>query len=560
MKKNSIKIKKFKKKINIFNNKINEHLENKINISLTSKKNKSLIKKLMPQDILFLIKEIGSKNSSIILDILSKKQIQYMIDMDIWHKDKINIYKLNIWIKIFKTLGSKKAFMNFINLDIEIIAIYIKKHANITDIHQYHENFAKGKEIFAYGNKFSINPIHSTSSIRAIEFIKLFISKQYKNNPIFTSNIIHSINFETISSLEESAFFWRNKRIQDLGFYEYEKTKSIKSNINSKEVIKFKCQNNNKSIYFKNKNKKIHLPFSILDINKRRIKKFKIIFNIINKSNIIASDTYFNILNFAKNLHFSYDKDLSNKNSVNKTLTYLIKNIEISILYLIKKINYKTIFSTFTICDLFQISNSIILNLSFKIKKIISKNYLNIKFLLRLHLIDKKIISGLLKAPPLFYEHLISKNMKEFKNFSSSPEIKTTENLIDELLFKINILKFTNLNVYYAEKNDPDYRITFYEIFSIFIINKNFINKCKKISNKNLKKIIIFNKKKIFNFKQKNKIFKQIFIYFNNTKTMKFYNKKKLNNYIKISLNIAEGAIQSKNIKKKVKPFSDLFI
>ena len=58
-----------------------------------------MIKELSPVDFFWLVKRIGEEDAQSVLSFASDEQWQYLLDMEIWKKDRLNHIKILSWFE-----------------------------------------------------------------------------------------------------------------------------------------------------------------------------------------------------------------------------------------------------------------------------------------------------------------------------------------------------------------------------------------------------------------------------------------------------------------------------
>ena len=57
-----------------------------------------LVQALSPVDFFWIVKKVGEDESVALLRLASQEQWQYILDMDLWNKDRLNLVSVSEWL------------------------------------------------------------------------------------------------------------------------------------------------------------------------------------------------------------------------------------------------------------------------------------------------------------------------------------------------------------------------------------------------------------------------------------------------------------------------------
>ena len=214
--------------------------EKVLNTILESPQPTALVHSFSEQDLYFLIHSIGIEDAHPLLYLASDKQWEYLIDMEVWEKDRIELSPATKWFDLlFKidpnrfirwSLDQKSAFMEF----------YLFKNieVRVREIDQDPSDF--GDEFFSFDELFYIRLIdepieeepeeddsretnrkhHKAFLLKYLKTIADMDHILYQNMLFMSSNIIPAES-------EEEAYRLRNVRLAEKGFLPYEEAIGI---------------------------------------------------------------------------------------------------------------------------------------------------------------------------------------------------------------------------------------------------------------------------------------------------------------------------------------------
>ncbi len=211
----------------------------RLEIILEDKNYKKLVKKLDPIFLITTINEIGSSDCLELIEALSSKQVQAIIDFSAWQEDQINLSKVGEWLKLLFESGHQSALEQIHKLDREFLGLVFKKACHIYDL-------STGEEPDEYSNLYSVCPdgrfLICFSDHKELEdlgrVLHLFLENLYGIDMTFALNLLEDIKYDQESLLEEEAYKFRNHRLADFGVLSREENLILLAEITPKLLTK----------------------------------------------------------------------------------------------------------------------------------------------------------------------------------------------------------------------------------------------------------------------------------------------------------------------------------
>ncbi len=85
----------------------------------------ALVNSFPEEDFHFLIHEIGVEDSLELLSLASDRQWEYIADIEIWKKDRLELNSLTRWLYLFTTANPKRMFRWCLERSVEVIEPYL---------------------------------------------------------------------------------------------------------------------------------------------------------------------------------------------------------------------------------------------------------------------------------------------------------------------------------------------------------------------------------------------------------------------------------------------------
>lgn len=185
---------------------------------LLSEKPEELVRALPELEIFVTVQEVGKKDALELLTLTTPEQFQYVVDLDVWKKDRLAPEKLLEWAEVLMECGEER-FAQFVHsADLEFIILLLKKFIRVTK--QEEETPEKEGEP-APESLDRLYFIHSKEE-KAFPLIKRFLEKLLHLDMDLYRHVMEGVIWELESDLEEAEYRWRNGRLADLGFPDFE--------------------------------------------------------------------------------------------------------------------------------------------------------------------------------------------------------------------------------------------------------------------------------------------------------------------------------------------------
>ncbi|OQY01468.1 MAG: hypothetical protein B6I26_03835 [Desulfobacteraceae bacterium 4572_130] len=434
----------------------------------------TLIQSFSDQDLYFLMQTIGKDDFIPVLALASSEQWEYILDMDVWEKDRINLPELakNLDI-LFKAdrkrlirwlVKEKPDFLEYFFS--KIITIKIREHDQ--DPSDFGDGYTTIDDVFYI--KFpefsqpSIEDNQSNLTSQSKELEEIYSLSQTLITKIFNTvadmdlKVYQSILLETCSILplevEEEQFRLKNVRLAEKGFLPFYEAVGIY------QPIKFKDVTPKISVKFPKKFFDDDLPvapeyYSSMFLEKKFLNKSFFVKSLSLLNDNLISDIELEFT-FLVNLIISADKKKIHKkkdfkNIIEKACGYLSIGMEVicglSNSTLVNYENGKKIIEKYKLKDIFRIGYGKSLKLKLKTKNWYFTSWVYNKELPLSFLGEKKmgVAGGLLLDKPLYFDDY--KTGVFYRDFQCLYDIKKTLQKLEQIIEIDELLKIINPNI-----------------------------------------------------------------------------------------------------------------
>ncbi|MFO0724894.1 MAG: DUF6178 family protein [Myxococcota bacterium] len=201
----------------------------------------STIRGLSELELYYAVKALGSDESGPYLAVIGRDQIRALVDLDVWKKDRLGLDDLLVWMTAFGELGRARLAEAVLALDPEVVATLLRRRLLISRV--VREDTGGTDPDWVLAPPEEIQPLVQTQdtrfwvAARAVDewdelegqprrideeerkqVLELVDALFKEAGPEVAGGILRMAETDMSSDLEESAFRFREARLEDLGF------------------------------------------------------------------------------------------------------------------------------------------------------------------------------------------------------------------------------------------------------------------------------------------------------------------------------------------------------
>ncbi len=182
-----------------------------------------LVQQLPELEVFLTVKEVGEKDSLELISLTTPEQFQYLLDLDFWKKDRLDPEKVLHWMELLVESGEKKVIQFLQSTDPEFIALLLKKFLDATTMEGEALETRDRIPLFTLDQYYYI----SFKGKGAREIFQPFLEIFYRIDQTGFRRLMDSLLVELESELEETGYRFRNARLADYGFPDFEEALEI---------------------------------------------------------------------------------------------------------------------------------------------------------------------------------------------------------------------------------------------------------------------------------------------------------------------------------------------
>jgi hypothetical protein len=173
-----------------------------------------LIRTMSSEDFFFLVKQVGADGSLDLLKMASVDHWQYILDVESWQKDRLDLDQSAQWIERLLSADPER-FTRWLFSDGQGLAYYYLYRSVVVEAKTEDEEiFEAGPEFFTIDEFFYIRPLHEDQR----ETIEALIRAMAREDTLKYQAVLTGLTGVLPAELEEDMYRMRNVRLAEHGF------------------------------------------------------------------------------------------------------------------------------------------------------------------------------------------------------------------------------------------------------------------------------------------------------------------------------------------------------
>jgi hypothetical protein len=408
------------------------------------------------EDFYFLINDIGIEDSLQLLSLASDKQWEYILDIEVWEKDRISIHNVTKWLDLFIKADSQRFVRWFLNKKTEFVEFYLFKNIEVKIREHDQDPSIFGDDFFTLDDVFYIRfidlPLGAESDGNFIKNRNEFLSKFIDRLSGHDHNIYQNVLIEAFSIIpseyEEEAFRLRNVRLAEKGFLPFDEAigiyQPLKPENLSGQSAKFIAESSEERLY-------IPVPHYSTGM----LKQDNLLTDSLKKieKDDVLQQIQAELAGLANQIIVADQRVIKNKEELN----YIVKKTCGYISIGLKRLTEESgdldenravaLIQRFPLSRIFRVGYGLVLELKWRAEKWrkiswFEKNRLPLSFWGEGWI---GVLGGLLIKKPLYYDNY--KTGLLYREFYSIEDIKHTEKVLNEIIAFDRLLSHMAVNL-----------------------------------------------------------------------------------------------------------------
>ena len=433
--------------------------EKALDAILDSPQSAALIHSLSEQDFHFLIHDIGIEDALPLLRLASDKQWEYIVDLEIWEKDRIDLASVTKWLDLLFKINPNRFLKWFLHQKTELMEFYLFKNIEIRiretdeDPSDFGEAFFSFDDIFYV--KFLDEPFDLESDLSDGEkatqsYRDDFLSKFLETLSAYDHLTYQKVLMETSGVIpaetEEEAYRLKNVRLAEKGFLPYAEAVGIYQPLKvqdfKKQPTKFIVSEPERKLFFP-------VPFYHTDL----LEQEDYFTNALKKIKIdgVLEQIQIEFASLCNRIVSADQKKIREKDQLKSVVKKACGYINIGLEKLteddgdLDADRCAAVVQRCPLSNIFKVGFGLALELKWRAEKWQEKSWFKRNGLL-LGFWDQDwmgVLGGLLIKKPLFYDSY--KTGVLYREFVTLQDIKDTENILNEIVAFDEIFSLMNI-------------------------------------------------------------------------------------------------------------------
>ena len=398
---------------------------------LLSTEPQRLVQSMPEEEFYFTVKEIGEEDALTLLELASPQQIAFCMDLEVWKKNRLKPQKMLKWIELLMDCGEEKVIHILRNLDYELLVTFLKRYLKVYKPDSPIEEVELDLDLFTLDHHYYIH----IRFRRAEEILERLLDMIFRWDQGLYRDLLEGVIWEVPGEVEELARRWRQGRLADRGFPEWEEAMEIYRFVKP-ELIRI--ENGIKDRYGPDDQMKqweaVGSNFYLLPLPGDSFLK-----EVLDEASKKGFGWIRGELVYLCNKAIVADGvDPSDLEAVKALLLRVYDYLNLGLSYLsggdleealraVRKLYLK---------EIFQVGFSLTFRLHLRLQKILEESPWFFGEKKRLSLLDpplREFAQGLLNKKPLFYEGIINRSSTNYRTFKNLEEVQLAEEMLEKI-------------------------------------------------------------------------------------------------------------------------------
>ncbi len=422
--------------------------EKVLNSILNSAQSTALVHSFSEEDFYFLIHNIGLEDSHPLLHLASDKQWEYIVDLEVWQKDRIILESVTRWLDLLFNVDPNRFIKWSLDQKPKFLAFYLFKNieVKIRETDQDPSDF--GDAFFTFDDKFYIKFLDEPIAVESdenefFETIKkrrdAFLSKFFKtladHDHITYQKVLLACSGVIPAESEEEAYRLRNVRLAEKGFLPNEEAIGIYQPM---KPVDFKRQD--KKFTTEDPDRKLFIPVPLYHTGILEEENYFTIALKRIKTAAVLDQIQTEFAGLCNRIISADQKIIRERNELKRIVKKACGYLNIG-LEKITETNgehdtdrWTAMIQSYPLLSIFRVGFGLALDLKWKAERWLKKSWFQSKGLLLGFWGEEwvGVLGGLLIKKPLFYDNY--KTGELYREFISMVDIKETKNVLNEII------------------------------------------------------------------------------------------------------------------------------
>mgnify|MGYP001593221964 CR=1 FL=1 len=183
----------------------------------------AFVRRLSAEDLFWIVKRIGEDDCLPVLELAHEEQWQYLIDLDIWQKDRLSPEKTLAWLKRLGEADPERLSNWLFGEERNFLSFLLFSAAEVVVKNQEEEGLDLPETYFTVDGVFYVRALSDENQ----EMIEALLTTLAQNNNEGYHRLLYGLAAIIPAEAEEELYRLRNGRIAEHGFVPFEEALSV---------------------------------------------------------------------------------------------------------------------------------------------------------------------------------------------------------------------------------------------------------------------------------------------------------------------------------------------
>ena len=192
-----------------------------------------LVQSLAEEDLFWLVQEIGPEDALPVLSLASNDQWQYLLDLELWEKDRLGNASVNRWLDLLLKADPHRFLIWGLRENLELIELHLSQNIDvrIKEKDESPSDFEEG--YFTLDDVFYIRIRHEEYDQTVTAFLKRLADHDLNR---FQQVMLELVTVQPAEA-EENLYRLRNVRLAEKGFLPFEEAIGIYQRLDAEDLL-----------------------------------------------------------------------------------------------------------------------------------------------------------------------------------------------------------------------------------------------------------------------------------------------------------------------------------
>jgi hypothetical protein len=176
---------------------------------------RALVRSIPAQDVYATIIDVGLADSTEIVQLSTPEQFRTYVDLAAWQRDRMDPLEVVHWLRAARGDDDEQYNKKVAHLDLEVLELVFKKLVQVHDLEENPDVDTEGVTMEMPEGRYLLEFNVGGADEAALRRITFDLMAQ---SPFELSRFLEAVRWEASTELEETAFQFRQSRLEDLGF------------------------------------------------------------------------------------------------------------------------------------------------------------------------------------------------------------------------------------------------------------------------------------------------------------------------------------------------------